>query len=127
MSAGALDITIEQGATFNHTLTWHEYDEDNPPNYEGDVIDLTGYTARMHIRKTKNTDDFLIELTTENGRIALGDALGTIVLTIAATDTEQLSFTTGVFDLELVNGTTVVRLVEGAATLSKEATKPASA
>jgi len=43
MAAGKLDILIEQGATFRHTLTYLDSDE-NP-------IDLTDYDAHMHIRK----------------------------------------------------------------------------
>ena len=36
MSAGTLDIELEQGVTWDYTLTVYEYDEDNPPTYEGE-------------------------------------------------------------------------------------------
>ena len=36
MSAGTLDIELEQGVTWDYMLTVYEYDEDNPPTYEGE-------------------------------------------------------------------------------------------
>ena len=119
MLAGKYDITIEKGATFNRIIT---YKDEN-----GDAIDLTGFTAAMDIRAMKTTDTTLIQLTTENGRIALGDAAGTITLTILATDTETLGdsegVTVGFYDLELITGSTVIRLLEGEVQISKEVTR----
>lgn len=127
MSAGTLNLTIEQGSTWEYALKWCEYDENNPPNYEGDPIDLTSYTARAQIRKRKSSDTVQIEMTTENGRIVLGGVEGTITLYLTAEDTAGLNFNTGKWDLELVylDGETEVvrRLVEGDVTLSKEVTK----
>ena len=42
MSAGAYDITCEQGVTFNRTLTVKDSN--------GDARDLSTYTARMQVR-----------------------------------------------------------------------------
>jgi len=126
MSAGTLDIDLEQGVTWDYTLTVYEYDEDNPPTYEGDIRPLTGYTARAQIRKKKSTADYQIDLTTENGGITLGGALGTIDLHITAEQAEDLT-SSGLWDLELVitidGEETVERLVEGTVTLSKEVTR----
>ena len=124
MSAGTVNITIEQGATFQYVLTWKEYDSTNPPTYEGDPIDLSGYTARAQIRKRLKSEEVMIELTTENGRITLGGALGTISLFIDAEDTEALNFNSGVWDLEMEVSGIVKRLVQGTVTLSKEVTRP---
>jgi hypothetical protein len=44
------------------------------------AINLTGYTARMQVRSTLESAEALIELTTANGRIALGGSAGTITL-----------------------------------------------
>jgi|GEM_PF-477355 len=129
MSAGILNISIEQGATWDYTLTYSEYDADNPPTYAGDPIDLTDYTARAQIRKKKSTADYQLELTTENDGIVLGGALGTIAIHITAAQAATLT-STGVWDLELVttvdDEVIVYRVVEGSVTLSKEVTKEAS-
>ena len=127
MSAGTLDITIEQGATWELALKWCLYDADNAPTYEGAPIDLTDYTARAQIRKKKRSEDTELVMSTENGMIVLGGALGLIQIHVTAEDTAALDFSTGVWDLEMVNtvGTEEVvrRLVEGTVTLSKEVTK----
>lgn len=116
--AGQLNLVIEQGTTFSPQFTYT--DSATPPV----AIDLTGYTARMQIRQKRTSTTFLHELTTENGGITLGGALGTIDLLISATDTAAFTFSTGVYDLELINGSGAVqRLLEGSVTLRKEATK----
>ena len=58
----------------------------------------------MQVRETVTSQDFLLELTTENSRIALGGALGTITLSVASNITAQLLPGQYVYDLELVSG-----------------------
>jgi hypothetical protein len=63
-------------------------------------------------------------LTTENGRIVLGGALGTITLTVPFAN---MNIAEGqyVYDLEMVSpgGTVVTRLLQGTFTVSGEVTK----
>ena len=86
-------------------------------------VNLTGYTARMNIRSTVDATTILHSLTTENSGIALGGAAGTVDLLISATDTALFAFGTAVYDLELISGTVVTRLLSGNVTLSKEVTR----
>lgn len=53
---------------------------------EGEPVDLSGRTARMHIRRDRDAPEYIFELTTENGGIVL-DADGGIQLTVPASDT----------------------------------------
>jgi len=115
MAAGVYDITIEQGATFQMSLTWK--DSTNSP------VNLSGYTARMQVRSNYEAEDTLVSLTSAAGDIVLGGALGTIVITIAASVTQLLQIEEAVYDLELVNGLTVTRLIQGKATISREVTR----
>jgi hypothetical protein len=116
MSAGKKDFIIEQGATFSKVLTWKDS--------AGAAINLTGYTARMHVRTDIDAATPFLQLTTENSRIALGGVAGTITLTISATDTAAITNTSGVYDLELVSGAGVVtRLLEGNIIITKEVTR----
>lgn len=87
-------------------------------------VDLTGYTARMQVRASAAADAVLLDLTTENGGITLGTTDGTVTCTATATQTAALTFGTGVYDLELVDGSGVVtRLAEGSVCLSREVTR----
>lgn len=114
MLAGLLDLQIEQGATFSIVFL---YQDEN-----GDAIDMTGMTARMQLRRTYNSPTALLSLTTENGRIAINVSEGSITLNISATDTASLTGS-GVYDLELVAGTTVNRILEGSYSICAEVTK----
>jgi len=115
MAAGQHDITIEQGATFQLNLVW---------TYDGDPIDLTGYTARMQVRRTHKSDSALLSFTTENGAITLGGVAGTIAIQGAATLTDDVPAKPCVYDLEMVSaGGIVTRLIEGAATVTPEVTR----
>ena len=112
VSPGTYNITLYQGATFTRQLIWK--DENDA------LVDLTSYTARMQIRK-KIDGDLLETLTTENGGITLGGAAGTIDLLISATATALID-NNGIYDLELITGSTVTRLVKGSVTLDREVT-----
>lgn len=116
MPAGTYDkFIIEQGATFDNTITWQDQN--------GDPIDNSGYTARMKVRADDDEGTEIIELTTENSRIVLGGSNGEIQLIISASDTAGLTeFETGVYDLELVNGSTVTRLIQGKIRFDKNVT-----
>ena len=90
----------------------------------GTPVDLTGFTARMAI-KNKVGGTELMTLTTENDRIAIDASAKVISLTIEAEDTEPLTWTTGVYDLEMVSGATpavVTALLSGRVTVTKEVT-----
>jgi predicted MFS family arabinose efflux permease len=115
MAAGTLDFTIEQGATFNLLLTW---------KIDNVAVNLTGYTARLQARVDVEEIETVLSLTTSNGGITLGGALGTISLDQTAVQTTLLPAGTYVYDLELIasNGT-VTRLVQGELDISAEVTR----
>lgn len=86
-------------------------------------VDLTGYTARMQVRSSVSSDTILLDLTTENGGILLDDTTKTITIIISATNTALITWTKGVYSLELVIGTTVSTLVTGNVYVQKEVTR----
>lgn len=116
MAAASLDILIEQGATYTQSLVWKDS--------SGDPLDLTGFTARMQVRKTKNATTTLLEATTENGYITVGTTDGTIEIEIPAEITAAITAKRGVYDLELISGAgKVTRLIEGGVEFSGEVTR----
>jgi hypothetical protein len=116
MSAGLYNPTIEQGATYQKTITWRDA--------TGVLVDLTSYTARAQYRTSHESTVKVVDLTTENGGITLGGVLGTIDLLISATATAALTAHSGVWDLELVSATGVVdRLLEGTYEVTPEVTR----
>lgn len=115
MAAGIYDITVEQGATFTLSATWKDS--------TGALVNLTGYSARMQIRETYESEDVILSFTSTGGSIVLGGALGTIVVTGSATDTAKIPMTPAVYDLELESGGVVTRLLQGKATITQEVTR----
>lgn len=115
MTAGIYDITIEQGATFTLSATWKDS--------AGAPVNLTGYSARMQVRSSYDSEEVLASLVSPTD-ITLGGALGTILVTISATSTQLLTIQEGVYDLELQSaGGVVTRLLQGKATISREVTR----
>lgn len=116
MPAATYDLFVEQGATFIKTITWKDS--------AGDEVNLTGYTARMQFRSSVNSSTILASATTEDGRIVLGGAAGTIAITFDADDTAAFNFVSAVYDLELESAAGfVTRLLEGGVEVSKEVTR----
>jgi LEA14-like dessication related protein len=114
--AGTYNITCQQGATLKRTITWRN------PNKT--PINVTGYTARMHVRSTVDASTTALELTTENSRITLGGALGTVTLNVNATTTANLTPAIYVYDLELISGGGEVnRVIEGNFVVKAEVTR----
>lgn len=116
MPAGGYDMVCEQGATFTRQFTWT--DENEVP------VNLTGYSARMHVRTAIKASETVVQLTTANGRIVLYPSLGKIELLLDAVTTAALPDKRCVYDLEVVapNGT-VTRLLQGAFVISPEVTR----
>lgn len=116
MTAASRDITIEQGATFQYSLIWKDS--------AGTPVNLTGYTARMQVRRRHADEVILMGLTSDTGEITLGGSAGTIVIVASATKTAAVPAKESVYDLELVSGDgTVTRLVEGNVTVTPEVTR----
>lgn len=116
MAAAEYDFTIEQGATFPLICT---YKDD-----AGAAQDLTGFTARMHVRSSVNDPNTLLEATTENGLINIEGAYGRIELVLSATDTAAITWKRGVYDLEIESPDgEVKRLLKGRVTVDREVTR----
>lgn len=115
MSAGKLDLVIEQGATFTRTFVWKS---------DGVPVVLSGYSAQLQVRKTAADEEVLFEASTALGGLTINANAGEITLTISATDTAAFDWRFGKWDLELTSpGGIVTRLIEGEVSVSQEVTK----
>lgn len=126
MPAGRYSFTIEQGATTSFQLQYSDSD--------GNPVDLTGYHARMQIRETipstvvicnlsssLDSDGTGLNLSGSSGTLPL--ASGSIGVYISAASSSNFDFDSAVYDIELVDGSEVVRLVQGRIKLDKEVTR----
>ena len=94
------NFSIDQGSTFSSIVTVEGQD--------GLAFNLTGYTPRGQIRKTYSSS------TAVNFSASIASAAaGQISLALTATQTGNLKPGRYVYDVEIVNGDVVVRVVEG--------------
>lgn len=112
------DLKVDQGSTYNRVFTYK--------NSNGSLIDLTGFTSRMQIRESYQATSVILELNTANAGIVLGGTLGTITLNITPAQTLAINmnslvgippYQNYVYDLELINGTNIKKLINGFFTL----------
>ena len=110
MSAKA-NIIIDQGSTFS---TYINLTQDN-----GDILDLTGYTATGQIRSwysASNYTAFNISLTNPE--------MGNIYLSLSANTTASLSPGRYVYDIDTIDSSNnVTRVVEGILTVTPSVTQ----
>lgn len=119
MPAAKLNLSIEQGATWRHSLALKAGSGTGAP-----ALDMSGYTARMQVRAELAAPDVLLELTSANGRITITPLDGRIDITVSATDTSGLQFERAVYDLEIESaGGEVTRVLAGMVTLSRQVTR----
>ena len=118
-TAGKLNLTIQQGATFSVQLTYKAGSD----TASAAAVNLTGYTARLKIRPTWSSDTVHVSLTESDG-IALGGSAGTITLSRTPAQTAAYTWRDGVYDLELETPLGVVRrVVEGKVLIVPEVTR----
>lgn len=126
MRAGNYNMTCEQGSTFTRLVAIEQPDLIADPTGETfENFDLTGYTARMQVRRTIESSTVLLNLTTENGGLDVMpyEASNEILINVSASVTASIS-TSGVYDIEIISPTgTVSRILQGTFTVSPEVTR----
>jgi len=119
--AGTYNMTCDQGSTFVRTFVVQQQDAVDPTVYH--PYDLTGYTARMQIRRDEFATATLAELTTANGKISINGPTGTVTVSMTAEQTALIE-RSGVYDIEIVSPSTEVhKIVRGAFNLNLEVTR----
>lgn len=118
-----LNLTIYQGASFQHTWSWHY----GLTEASAEPVDLTSAMARAQIRRTRASREVLLDMSTDTGEITLS-ALGEISLHVPGAITAALpTLPVGLpafWDLEIVwpDGD-ICRLLQGRVTISPEVTR----
>jgi hypothetical protein len=125
MAAARYSFIIEQGATTNIQVTWQD---------ESGSVDLSGYGARMQLRPSATSETIYLSLSSSKQMDGTGLNMsgsdgetpvqsGSIGIYISAATSSLLNFDTAHYDLEMVSGNEVTRLLEGQVKLSKNVTR----
>lgn len=110
--AGKWNIKITQGKTFDENLTVGSLtDPDDPDSFAG--WDLSGYSCRMQVRQSAESEDALLSLSDGNG-ITLGTGTDNIHIVVAASAVAGLPVGKWVHEVELTYPSgKVIGLLEG--------------
>lgn len=116
--AGLYNIIADQGSTLSRTIIWR--DPAKKP------ILMEGYTARMQVRTSVDSEDIVLELTTENDRIELSSTTGEITLRVDDDTMASIPEDKYVYDLELIGPSSelyVYKLLTGNFVVRAEVTR----
>lgn len=111
------DLYVDQGATWRMHMALTDSN--------AAAVNLTGYTARMYLkRKLVGNDPAIVQLTTANGKIVMADpTTGELDFVLTDEETDELSGTY-YYDIEIESGGgEVYRLMQGKFIVSAGVTK----
>jgi hypothetical protein len=112
-------ITINQVNSLGYT----QYTSGGVVEYN-DWVGLNNLTARMQIRETVESPTVIYQCGTQTGEIVIDQVYKTITITIPASITEDFTFETAVYSVELVDQQGVVTpFLTGNLVLVKEVTR----
>jgi hypothetical protein len=102
------NLVIDQGSTFSTDLSLKDEN--------GDPLVLNGYTANSQMRKWYTSSNATATFTTaiENG---------VITLSLSANQTNSLTAGRYVYDVEITDGSSISRVVEGIITVTPQVTR----
>jgi hypothetical protein len=104
------NLVIDQGATFS--VDFNLTDEND------DVLNLNGFTSRSQMRKWYTSSNAAATFTT-----SIDVDTGVVTLELTAVQTSGITAGRYVYDVELINGAVVSRVVEGVVTVTPEVTR----
>ena len=97
------DLEIWQGKTYDMPFTFgRAIKDENGTVVDTEVTNLAGYTARMQLRPTIESETVTLELNTENGRIQIEPEYGLVRIFLTAAETADLAVSSYKYDLELI-------------------------
>lgn len=114
MKPGRFNFELIQGDTFHYEPAW---------KVNNAYVNVTGYTAKMDVKIAPTSTSTITELSTENGRIAVGGADGTFTLDLTSAETAVLPAGNFIYDLNVISpGGVVTTLLTGGFTVITQVT-----
>ena len=128
MAAGKYSFTIEQGSTVDFQVQYKDS--------TGTPVDLSGYSGKMQIKSAFADANPTTYITLSSSLASDGTGLnfsgsngttpltsGSIGVYISAASSSAFTFTSAKYDLEIMSGSRVTRILEGNVNLSLEVTR----
>lgn len=115
MALSTYNIVAEQGTDYSASVAYADS--------SNNAINLTGYTARMHVRKYHGSSVQALTLSSTSG-LTITALSGTVLISISAAALSAILAGEYVYDMEIVSESGVVtKLVSGTFSLAPEVTR----
>lgn len=112
MPAGYSELFLEQGASFNTSITLDDV--------AGDAFNLYTYTATSQMRKSYYSSNAAATFNVSTGN---DPSLGVITISLTSANTANIYPGRYVYDVYVTNNVSRVRVLEGIVNVSPQATK----
>jgi hypothetical protein len=114
MPAGYSELFLEQGASFNTSITLDDV--------SGVAFNLVNYTATSQMRKSYYSSNAAATFSVSTGT---NPSLGVITMSLTSANTANVYPGRYVYDVYVTSGTTRVRVLEGIINVTPQVTKTA--
>ena len=112
MKPGRFNYAFVQGDTFTSKPAW---------KVNNSYVNVTGYTARMDVKIAPTSLSTIVELSSSNGRITVGNTDGVFTLSLSSAETAVLPVGNYIYDLEVTSpGGDVYTLLSGGFTVNPQ-------
>jgi len=105
MAAGSHNFKIEQGATFNNTITYEDA--------SGNKINLSGAAITLKAKDNRSDTNFVLNLSVGNGITLSNPSQGEFSISIPAATTANYDWNRAFYDLDITLSGVVTRLLQG--------------
>jgi len=108
------NLTINKGTTFGLSFVLSK---------DGNLADLSGYTARSAIKESYDSTDDLVYMSTSNQMITIELDTAEVVMNIPEKITRRIPVALGVYDIELISSTgQTAQIIKGTVTFNDQVT-----
>ena len=105
MAAGSHNFKIEQGTTFNNTLTYKQADDT--------AVDISGAQITLKAKDNRSDSTLVVDLSVGNGITITNATAVEFTISIPSSTTANYTWNRADFDLDLTLSSTTERLISG--------------
>ena len=105
MAAGSHDFKIEQGTTFNNTITYKQAN--------GSAVNLSGAAITLKAKDNRSDSLLVVDLSVGNGITITNATGGIFTISLTATQTAAYTWNRADYDLDITISNNTERLLTG--------------
>jgi hypothetical protein len=105
MAAGSHNFKIEQGTTFNNTITYKQAN--------GDAVNISGAAITLKAKDNRSDNNLVVDLSVGNGITITNATQGIFTISLSASVTAAYTWNRADYDLDITISSNTERLLTG--------------